>query len=311
MTKTVNVFAPATVANVGCGYDILGFALEKPGDRVIMQLNDSNQITLDLLEGDNGLLPRDPERNIVTAVVKNYLEKTGKQTGVSVQLFKEMPFGSGLGSSSASAVAGLVAINELFGAPLTREELIPMAMEGERMACGNAHADNVAPSLLGGLVLIRSYNPLDIIRLPYPKSLYCAVLYPHVDVPTLEARKILKTHVAVNDAVRQWGNVAGLVAGFCTGDFNLIGRSMDDYIIEPVRAMLIPNFYTMRDIALENKALAMGISGSGPSVFALCETEQIAQTVVSAMHELLQKDGIDATPYVSAINPQGPVVEFL
>lgn len=311
MTKTVSVFAPATVANVGCGYDILGFALEKPGDRVNMQLNDSNQITLDVVEGDNGLLPRDPGKNIVTAVVINYLQKIGRKTGVGVQLYKEMPFGSGLGSSSASAVAGLVAINELMGTPLSREELIPLAMEGERMACGNAHADNVAPSLLGGLVLIRSYKPLDIIRLPYPKSLYCAVLYPHVDVPTLEARKILKTHVAVNDAVKQWGNVAGLVAGFCNNDLSLIARSMDDYIIEPVRAMLIPHFYTMRSIALENKAMAMGISGSGPSVFALCENLSIAQNAIDGMHKLLSKDGIEATPFISAINPQGPVVEFL
>jgi homoserine kinase len=220
-----------------------------------------------------------------------------------------MPFGSGLGSSSASAVAGLVAINELLDTPLTREELLPLAMEGERLACGNAHADNVAPALLGGLVLIRSYDPLDVIRLPYPENIYAAILYPHVEIPTLEARKILKTNIAMTDAIKQWGNVAALVAGFCTKDPELIGRSLEDFIIEPVRAMLIPHFYEMRKIATDHKALGFGISGSGPSVFTLCQDKKTAQKILQFLQQLLQKDGIDSTPYLSAINKTGPVVE--
>ncbi len=307
--QSVSVFAPATVANVGCGYDVLGFALEKPGDRVIMHLNNSGQITLDRIEGDQGLLPKDPEKNIVTAVIKYYFDKLNIRQGVSVELYKEMPFGSGLGSSSASAVAGLVAINELMGNPLTREQLLPLAMEGERLACGNAHADNVAPSLLGGLVLIRSYDPLDVVRLPYPDSLHVAVLYPHVEIPTLEARKILKTNVPITDAIKQWGNVGGLVAGFCTGDEQLIGRSLQDYIIEPVRAMLIPDFYQMRTIAMKNNALGFGISGSGPSVFTLCNNPDTASRIIELLKNHLAKEGIDSTGYISAINNQGPVIQ--
>ena len=307
--KSISVFAPASVANVGCGYDILGFALHEPGDKVVMHLNDTGKVTLDRIEGDEGRLPRDPDQNIVSAVVNFFLEKTGIRQGASIELYKQMPFGSGLGSSSASAVAGLVAINELLDNPLTREELLPLAMEGERLACGNAHADNVAPALLGGLVLIRSYDPLDVIRLPIPENLYAAILYPHVEIPTLEARKILKTNIAMTDAIRQWGNVAGLVAGFCTHNTELIGRSLEDFIIEPVRAMLIPHFYEMRKIATDQKALGFGISGSGPSVFTLCQDKNTANKILSLLQELLSKDGIDSTPYLSAINKTGPVVK--
>jgi len=309
MKKKVKVFAPATVANVGCGYDVLGFALHNPGDEVVMTGNESGNVTLDHIEGDDGLLPRDPDKNIVTAVVKYYLEKTGIHQGVSVKLYKKMPFGSGLGSSSASAVAGLVAINELMGNLLTREELLPLAMEGERLGCGNAHADNVAPSLLGGVVLIRSYDPLDIIRLPFPDNLYCGILYPHIEIPTLQARKILKTNVAITDAIKQWGNIGGLVAGFCMRDLQLIGRSLEDHIIEPVRAMLIPHFYEMRSIAMENNAIGFGISGSGPSVFTFCENKEEAGTILEKQKEKLKGDGIDANAYYSAINPLGATVE--
>ena len=307
--QSVSVFAPASVANVGCAYDVLGFALEKPGDKVIMHLNNSGNITLDRIEGDQGMLPKDPEKNIVTAVVKYYFDKLNIHKGVSVELYKEMPFGSGLGSSSASAVAGLVAINELMGNPLTREQLLPLAMEGERLACGNAHADNVAPSLLGGLVLIRSYDPLDIVRLPFSDSLHIAVLYPHVEIPTLEARKILKTNVPITDAIKQWGNIAGLVAGFCMGDEKLIGRSLHDYIIEPVRAMLIPDFYQMRTIAMKGGALGFGISGSGPSVFTLCNNPDTATKILELLKNHLAKEGIESTGYLSAINKQGPVIQ--
>ncbi|WP_347158380.1 homoserine kinase [Pontibacter chitinilyticus] len=307
--KSIKVFAPATVANVSCGYDVLGFAVNAPGDEVIMHLNDSRRVTLDVIEGDEGRLPREPERNTVSAVVINYLRHIGVEQGVSIELYKQMPFGSGLGSSSASAVAGLVAINELMGRPLTQEQLLPFAREGERLACGNAHADNVAPALLGGLVLIRSYNPLDVVKLPVPEGLACALVYPHVEIPTKEARKILKTNVPLRDAVTQWGNVAGLVAGFCTNDLSLISRSMQDVIIEPVRAMLIPCFYDMRQLALEQQALGFGISGSGPSVFALCTSATIARNVTEALAAKLANAGIGCTTYVSEINLGGPLVE--
>ena len=306
--NSVKVFAPATVANVSCGYDVLGFAVHSPGDEVIMHLNSSKQVTLDKIEGDEGRLPRNPEQNTVSAVVINFLKHLGKEQGVSIELYKKMPFGSGLGSSSASAVAGLVAINELMGQPLSREELLPFAMEGERLACGNAHADNVAPALLGGMVLVRSYKPLDVVRLPVPDGISIALLYPHVEIPTKEARRILKQHIPIQDAVTQWGNVAGLVAGFCTNNPELIGRSMQDVVIEPIRAMLIPHFYEMREIATANGALGFSISGSGPSVFALCKGEETAHKVAQALADKLHSRDIGVNSYVSSINAEGPKV---
>lgn len=306
--QSIKVFAPASVANVSCGFDVLGFAVHRPGDMVEMHLNDGVTVSLDHVEGDEGRLPRETERNIASAVVINFLKYLGKTQGVSMKLFKQMPFGSGLGSSSASAVAGLVAINELMGNPLSRKELLPFAMEGERLASGNAHADNVAPTLLGGLVLIRSYEPLDVIRLPYPDTLCAALVYPHVEIPTMAARKIIKSSIPMKNAIRQWGNVAGLVAGFTTNNMELIGRSMEDVIVEPIRAMLIPMFYEMRELAMENNALGFGISGSGPTVFALCENETTAMHITKALHNLLEKAGIESTTYVSGINNEGPVI---
>lgn len=306
--RSVKVFAPASVANVSCGFDVLGFALHRPGDMVEMELNDSGMVTLDHVEGDDGKLPRDTEKNIASAVVIKFLQHVNSTHGVSMKLYKQMPFGSGLGSSSASAVAGIVAVNELLGRPMTRQELLPFAMEGERMSSGNAHADNVAPALLGGLVLIRSYEPLDVVSLPYPDNLTVSLVYPHVEIPTMMARKIIKSSIPMKSAIRQWGNVAGLVAGLCTNNMDLIGRSMEDVVVEPIRAMLIPLFYEMRELALENKALGFGISGSGPTVFSLCDDENTAKKVTEKLSGLLHKSGIEATTYVSGINKDGAVV---
>ncbi len=306
--KSVRVFAPASVANVSCGYDILGFAVHKPGDEVIMSLNNSGIVSLDLIEGDQGRLPLDPEKNTVTAVVINYLDHIGVKQGISVKLYKKMPFGSGLGSSSASAVAGLVAVNELMGNPLSRLQLLPFAMEGERLACGNAHADNVAPALLGGMVLIRSYDPLDVVRLPVPDGLSCALVYPHVEIPTMAARQIIRTSITMSSAIKQWGNVAGLVAGLYRDDLDLIGRSMEDVIVEPVRSMLIPHFEEMRKLAMDNNAVGFGISGSGPTVFALCSDELIAENVINALKNKLTENNLDSTCYVSKINTIGACI---
>ena len=306
--NSVRVFAPASVANVGCGYDVLGFAVHRPGDEVEMNTNGSGRVTLDLVEGDQGRLPLDPEKNTVSAVVINYLMHIGASQGVSIKLFKKMPFGSGLGSSSASAVAGLVAINELMGNRLTRRELLPFAMEGERLACGNAHADNVAPALLGGLVLIRSYAPLDVISLPVPDGLSCALVYPHVEIPTMAARQIIRTNVPMANAIKQWGNVGGLVAGCFKNDMDLIGRSLEDVIVEPVRKMLIPHFDEMKILALEHNALGFGISGSGPTVFALCRDLVTAESVTKALEKKLKDYDLESTCFVSKVNTKGAVV---
>ncbi|KFC21445.1 homoserine kinase [Epilithonimonas lactis] len=302
---SIKVFAPATVANVVCGYDILGFAIDEPGDEIILTKNDFNKITITKIEGDGGKLPKNPEKNVVSHVIRLFLEKVNSTQGIDIELYKKMPLNSGMGSSAASSVAALVAINELMGKPFSRQELLPLAMEGERIACGNAHADNVAPALLGGMVLVRSYEPLDAFKLPYPKGLSVVSVHPHVDVPTGEARKIIKERISLKSAVQQWGNIAGLVAGFCTNDLGLVSRSLEDVIIEPVRAMLIPYFYEMKQLALDNGAIGFGISGSGPSVFALCEKKDIAEVISYKIKELLNQKNIESESFVTKINDEG------
>lgn len=305
----IKVFAPATVANVVCGFDVLGFAVNEPGDEVIMRFTDRKNVVIRAIHGDDGRLPVDPEKNTVSAVVINYLEKIGEQgRGVEIELFKKMPIGSGLGSSAASTVAGLFAINTLFDNRLSREELLPFAIEGEFLACGGKHADNVAPALFGGFVLIRSYDPLDVIRLHTPEGLICSLIHPQIEVETRDARKIIKKSVPLTDAITQWGNIAGLVSGLFLEDYALISRSMKDVIIEPVRSILIPDFYVLKQKALDAGALGFGISGSGPAVFALSNDSSIARKVTEAVQQHLKQQDIDSETYVSPVNERGPFI---
>lgn len=309
MEKQIKVFAPATVANVICGFDILGFAVEAPGDEVEMKLTDQPGMTIEEITGDQGLLPTDPKKNTVTASIFDYLKEIGNQNiGVSVKLHKKMPIGSGLGSSAASTVAGLYAINKLLDEPLTAKELLPFAIKGEELACGQGHADNVGPSLLGGFTLIRSYNPLDIISLPTPEELVCVVIHPQIEIQTRDARKIIRHKVMLKDAVDQWGNIAGLISGLYQEDYDLIGRSLVDKLIEPHRAILIPEFKVLKQKALGLGALGFGISGSGPSVFALTKGEEKAQKIKKTVQDHLQTVHIDSEAYVSGINTQGPKI---
>lgn len=309
MKSSIKVFAPATVANVVCGYDILGFAVNAPGDEVVMRVSDEPGIRITKITGDDGRLPLDPEKNTVSVSVKHYLETIGRTDfGAEIELHKKMPIGSGLGSSSASTVAGLFAVNELLDRPLSGKELLPFAMKGEELACGHGHADNVAPALLGGFVLIRSYNPLDIIKLPFPKDLYCAIVFPDVNVPTRDARQLIRSKVLLQDAVTQWGNIAGLVSGLFLNDLQLIGRSMQDIIVEPVRSILIPDFYRLREIALDKGALSFGISGSGPSVFSFTRDESTAHLITEALAAHLTSLNIASKTYVSAVNAEGPKI---
>ncbi|HEX3387384.1 MAG TPA: homoserine kinase, partial [Mucilaginibacter sp.] len=225
MKDTIKVFAPATVANVVCGFDVLGFAVNEPGDEVIMRLTGTPGIVISKITGDNGRLPPDPKKNTVSVSVEHYLKSIGRSDiGLDIELHKKMPIGSGLGSSSASTVAGLFAAKTLLCDDTDVVKLLPFARKGEEMACGHGHADNVAPALLGGFVLIRSYDPLDVIKLPHPKGLYCAIVFPDVDVPTREARQIIRNKIQMKDAVTQWGNIAGLVSGLFMNDIDLIGR---------------------------------------------------------------------------------------
>ena len=305
----VHVFAPATVANIVCGFDVLGFALNEPGDEVFIRKVDRPGVHLVNVTGDDGRLPREAAKNTVSASVLSYLSHIGRtDIGVEIELHKQMPIGSGLGSSAASTVAGLFAINTLLDSPLSRQELLPFAIQGEELACGHGHADNVAPALLGGITLIRSYDPLDVVALPAPSSLYASVVFPHVDVPTRDARQMIRSKVALKDAVTQWGNIAGLVAGLFSNDYELIGRSMHDVLIEPTRAILIPEFYEMRRIAIGSGALGFGISGSGPSVFAFAQSKETATQITSMIQTQLTQQGIDSNGYVSGINADGPRV---
>lgn len=309
MRNSVKVFAPATVANVVCGFDVLGFAVNAPGDEVIMRMTSKPGVQLLKITGDEGRLPLDPNKNTVSASVQHYLEHIGRtDVGVEIELHKKMPIGSGLGSSSASTVAGLFAINTLMDNLLSNRELIPFAMKGEELACGYGHADNVAPALMGGFVLIRSYEPLDVISLPFPEDMYAAIVYPEVDVPTKDARQMIRSKIQLKNAVTQWGNVAGLVSGLFMKDYDLIGRSMVDVLVEPTRSILIPDFYKMRTLALDQGAVGFGISGSGPSVFALTKNEETARTITLSLQNQLKGLNINSLSFVSPVNKMGPVV---
>ncbi|ETZ24304.1 homoserine kinase [Pedobacter sp. V48] len=309
MRKSIKVFAPATVANVVCGYDVLGFAVNQPGDEVIMSLTEGKGITISKITGDDGKLPLNPTKNTVSASVQHYLNHIGKPNlGIEIELHKKMPIGSGLGSSSASTVAGLFAINTLMGNLLTNKELVPFAMKGEELACGYGHADNVAPALMGGFVLIRSYQPLDIISLPFPEEMHAAIVYPEVDVPTKDARQMIRSKVLLKDAVTQWGNVAGLVSGLFMKDYDLIGRSMTDILVEPTRSILIPDFYKLRTIAMKTGAVGFGISGSGPSVFALTKDVDTANKITEKLKQHLKSIAINSLSFVSEVNKRGPII---
>ncbi len=309
MKDSIKVFAPATVANVVCGFDVLGFAVNEPGDEVIMRITDKSGIHISKITGDNGRLPLDPKKNTVSVSVEHYLNYIGRpDVGLDIELHKKMPIGSGLGSSSASTVAGLFAAKNLLNDMTDVAELLPFARKGEEMACGHGHADNVAPALLGGFVLIRSYEPLDVIKLPHPAGLYCAIVFPDVDVPTREARQIIRTKILMKDAVTQWGNIAGLVSGLFLNDLDLIGRSMQDVLVEPVRSMLIPDFYEMRQIAMESGAISFGISGSGPSVFSFTRDEETAKQIAQKLQQQLASIQINSNAYVSPINDEGPKI---
>ena len=306
MRDSIKVFAPATVANVTCGFDILGFAVDQPGDEVILKKSDSGRVKILKITGDDGALPLDPDKNTCSVVIKMFLKDIDSDQGIDIYLDKKMPLGSGLGSSAASSVAAIFAINELMGKPKKLEDLLPYAMEGERVACGAAHADNVAPGLYGGFVLIRSYDPLDVIRLKTPDKLYATLVHPHIEVKTKDAREILRKQIYFKDSVKQSGNVAGLITGLLTSDYDLISRSMHDYIVEPIRSILIPGYSEVKDAVMEMGALGAGISGSGPSIFALSKDQDIAEKIGVEMKNLYTGFNIESETYVSKVNQFGP-----
>jgi len=308
MKTGIKVFAPASVANVAVGYDILGFALDRPGDEIVAHFCDTPGIHIKTITGAGGKLPYEVEKNTAGyAALKLWEHLNDRRLGVELDIHKKMPFGSGLGSSAASAAAGVMAVNELLKRPLEKRDLLPFAVAGEQVADGAYHADNVAPALLGGIILVRSNASLDVHRLHVPRGLYATVIHPQVQIFTRDARGVLSEQVGLSDHIQQSGNLAGFIVGLYNTDLDLIKRSLEDLIIEPQRAQLIPHFEQVKDAAGNAGALGCSISGAGPSIFALSANSLIAEEVGKAMQAVFTAAGIESTLYQSGINQEGAI----
>ena len=321
----IKLFCPATIANLSCGFDVLGLCLATAGDEMIIRKSDKKGIRITKIVGAD--LPLETENNVAGVAALAMLRSIKKlenkyipidhdidfdidiaidiDFGFDIEIYKNIKAGSGIGSSAASSAGAVFGINELLGRPFTRKELVKFAMQGEKLASGNAHADNVAPCLLGGFTLVRSSNPLDIIKIDSPSELYATVVHPQIELKTSDARSVLKQTVSLKSAITQWGNVGGLVAGLYTNDYELIGRSLHDEIIEPVRSMLIPGFDLIKKTAYENGALGSGISGSGPSIFALSKGKDTAEKIAKAMSKVYDEINLPYEIHVSKVNADG------
>lgn len=300
--KEISVLCPGTVANLVCGFDILGLCLTAPNDRMQVKLLQERKVVVQSADGYP--LPSDPQKNTAGAPLVEMLRELEGDIGFEVIIHKQIKPGSGIGSSAASAAGAVVAANHLLGNPFSKEDLIRFALFGEKVASGVKHADNIAPCIYGGITLIRSIFPLDIVSVPAP-PLYITLVHPQIEVKTADARQILRKEILLKDAIRQWGNIAGLVAGLMKGDYDLIGRSLEDVIIEPLRSILIPGFDDVKKRSKEAGALGGGISGSGPSIFMLSKTESAAYKVEDLMKEIYTALGIDFRTYVTTINHKG------
>jgi len=300
--KKVTIHAPATVANLVCGFDVLGMCLKEPFDVMQVKLLDKKEVIVSSTDGYN--LPADPALNTAGAPLLAMLEELKEPIGFEVIISKQIKPGSGIGSSAASAAGAVVAANHLLGNIYSKEDMVRFAMFGEKVASGVKHADNISPCIYGGVTLIRSIFPLDIVPIPCP-SLYVTVVHPQIEVRTSDARQILRKEVLLKDAIRQWGNIGGLVAGFIKNDLDLIGRSMEDVIIEPVRSMLIPGFDEIKQQCKNAGALGGGISGSGPSIFMLSKDQATAVEVRKVMNGIYDRIGLAHHLYVTTINHEG------
>ncbi len=305
LSRSIKAYAPASIGNVSCGFDILGIAVDAPGDEVELTLTSNDCVSIKKIVGDDGRLPLEADQNTASVAVQSFLKSINSKQGVDIVLYKNLPLGSGMGSSAASAVAALVAINHLMDHPYSKKELLQFSLDAELVACGAAHADNAAPCLLGGCVLVRDYHPLDIIEIPTPDSLYCTLVHPHFEVKTADSRRILRDMIPISEAVTQWGNVAGLVAGLMMSDYSLIGRSLKDVVAEPFRSGLIPGFDEVKKSAIEAGALGCGISGSGPTLFALSTSSTIANSVGAEMKNTFLTHGLESDVFVSNVNKEG------
>ncbi len=299
----IRIFSPATVANVSCGFDAMAFALETLGDEMIFRKNDSGQVVITRIDGAE--LPFETNMNAAGVVASRMLSDAGANFGVDIEIIKKYKPGSGLGSSAASSSGAAFAIDHFLDGKFSRLEQLKYAMLGEEVACGAQIADNVAAALYGGFVLIRDYDPLDVISIPTPSELIVTVIHPQIEVNTEDARNILPEQIPLKTAIAQWSNVGGLISGLHTTDFDLIGRSLTDHIAEPHRKIFIPHFDALKENALASGALGAGISGSGPSVFALSKGKRNAEKVADAWNSIYSSSGIDYRVYVSKINKNG------
>jgi homoserine kinase len=309
----IKIKAPATVANMVCGFDILGFAVNSPYDEMEMRwmARAENEPSITIINIDNYNLPTDPEKNVAGAALIAFLEEyeekqksSSSKIKFEVKINKLIKPGSGVGSSAASAAGAVVGGNYLLGNIFSKDDLVRFAMNGEKLASGVKHADNIAPCIFGGVTLVRSIFPLEIIALPSP-SLHVTIVHPQIEVRTSDARSILRQQVLLKDAIKQWGNIAGLVAGLMKSDYDLIGRSLEDVIIEPVRSILIPGFDALKLACKNAGALGGGISGSGPSIFMLSKTKELAIAVEKEMKQLYDGIGLPHHTYVTSINQTG------
>jgi homoserine kinase len=304
----VTAFAPATVSNVACGFDILGFPMEEPGDTVSARLlaSPGSGVEIDDIVNDGGRLPRQAEKNTAGVAARSLLDRLGEKRGVALTITKGLPLSSGLGGSAASAAAAVVAVNALIAGNATVDQLIAAALDGERLGAGSAHADNIAPAICGGFVLVRDPNPPDIVRLPVPKGLTVVVIHPDLEIETAKARALLGTTVPIADAVKQWANLGALVDALHRSDFDLLARSLVDSIAEPRRAPLVPGLASIKKAAIDAGALGSSLSGSGPSIFALCRDRATADRVASAMTAAVKAAiGGESRTYVSSISSRG------
>ena len=306
--NTVNAFAPATIGNVSVGFDILGMAIEKPGDVVSIKTADHNEVRVIDVTGDDGRLPREASKNTAGIAVLELRKFLNTDRGFDITLHKHMPIGSGLGSSAASAAAAVWAANCVLDQPLTKEQLLPFAAEAEKFTSGSAHADNVAPSLLGGLVLIQSYDPLRVKQIPVPDNLYVSVVYPEIEILTSEARGVLPKEIPLSTGIRQWANVASFISACYEGNLKLMGDFLEDNIAEPHRGPLIAGFSEARRAAIANGATGCGISGSGPSIFSLSGSLEVAKKVGAAKQQVFKTLGKNSHSYVSPVNFDGAKV---
>ena len=305
--RVVIAFAPATVSNVACGFDVLGFPMEEPGDTVSARLLPVGAgVQIDDILNDGGRIPRQPEKNTASVAARALLDALGEKRGVALTITKGLPLASGLGGSAASAAAAVVAVNALVGGNASIDQLVDAALLGEGLGKGGAHPDNIAPAICGGFVLVRHPHPPDIVRLPVPKGLTVVLVHPDIEIVTSQARALLGTTVLLSDAVKQWANLGALVDGLHRSDFALISRSLVDSIAEPKRAPLIPGLASIKKAAMDAGALGCSISGSGPSIFALCQDRAIAERVAPAMTAAVTAAiGVTSQTYVSSISTRG------